>query len=55
MKLLRRFVRDEKGLELSEYAVMLAMITLLILAAISGLSSAVSGSFQDTTSVINYR
>lgn len=55
MKLLRRFVRDERGLELSEYAVILAVITLLIFAAIAGMSSAISDAFQDTSAVIDNR
>jgi Flp pilus assembly pilin Flp len=55
MNLIKNFIKDEQGLELSEYAVMCALIILLILAAITGLSSAISGAFQDTTAVINQR
>jgi Flp pilus assembly pilin Flp len=55
MDILKRFLRDDEGLELSEYAVMCALIILLIIAAITGLSSAISGAFQDTTAVINQR
>lgn len=55
MDILKRFLSDDEGLELSEYAVMCALIILLIIAAITGLSSAISGAFQDTTAVINQR
>ena len=55
MNFIKKFLKDEQGLELSEYAVMCALIILLILAAITGLSSAISLAFQDTTTVINNR
>ena len=55
MNFIKKFIQDEQGLELSEYAVMCALIILLILAAITGLSSAISNAFLETSSVINSR
>ena len=55
MNFIKKFIQDEQGLELSEYAVMCALIILLILAAITGLSSAISNAFIDTSSIINQR
>ena len=55
MKFVKKFLRDEKGLELSEYAVMCALIILVILAAIQGLSLAISNAFNETTDIINTR
>ena len=55
MKLFKRFVRDEKGLELSEYAIMCALIVLGLLIAIGALSGAISTAFQDTADEVNSR
>ena len=55
MKLFKRFVRDEKGLELSEYAVMCALVVLGLLIAIGALSGAINTAFQDTADTINTR
>ena len=51
--LVKRFVRDEAGLELSEYAIMVALIVIVLLAAIGFLSSAIGNAFSRTASVIN--
>ena len=53
MELVRKFIRDEEGLELSEYAVMLALLILGILAAITGLAGAIQGAFTSATGVIS--
>ncbi len=51
-KLMKRFLKDEQGLELSEYAVMAALIILLIVAAIEALSGAITGAFTRVTDVV---
>lgn len=50
--LLKKFVKDEQGLELSEYAIMVALIILAILVAIEGLSGAITGAFDALTGKI---
>ncbi len=51
--LVKRFIRDEAGLELSEYAIMVALIVIVLLAAISFLSGAIGRAFSRTASVID--
>jgi Flp pilus assembly pilin Flp len=49
--LLKRFVRDESGLELSEYAVMTALIVAALVTVIIALSGAIQvrfGQVEDT-------
>ena len=50
--LLKRFVRDEQGLETVEYAVMTALIVAVLVTAIGALSAAVSGRFGSVQGVI---
>ena len=50
---LKRFVRDEQGLELVEYAVMTALIVAALVVAIGLLSTAISGRFGGVTGTIN--
>jgi pilus assembly protein Flp/PilA len=50
---IKRFVKDEQGLETVEYAVMTALIVAALIAAIVALSGAVSGRFGEVTGVIN--
>jgi Flp pilus assembly pilin Flp len=52
MKTIKRFVKDERGLEGSEYALLLALICLAILVAITALSGAIASAFNRVTSVI---
>ncbi|MHC4438917.1 MAG: Flp family type IVb pilin [Planctomycetota bacterium] len=47
MKLLKRFIKDERGLEFSEYALLLALICLLIIAAITLLKNAIFNAFSE--------
>lgn len=47
MRLLKRFINDERGLEFSEYALLLALICLLIIAAITLLKNAIYNAFSD--------
>lgn len=46
-KLLARFMRDEQGLELSEYAVMAALIIAAVVTIIGTLGTTILGIFQD--------
>lgn len=48
-----RFVRDERGLETVEYAVMTALIVAALILAIGALTAAVSGRFDTVTGVIS--
>ncbi len=50
--LLKRFIRDERGLELSEYAVMVALIVIAVIIAIGALSTAIQGAFTETATTI---
>jgi Flp pilus assembly pilin Flp len=52
MKTLARFFRDDKGLELVEYAVMAALIVATLITAIVGLSAAIQGKFGALTTTI---
>jgi Flp pilus assembly pilin Flp len=52
MKLARRFLRDERGLELSEYAVMAALIIVAILTAIVGLRDAIAAKFGELATAV---
>lgn len=51
-KMIWNFIKEEDGLELSEYAVMGALIILIILASIQALSGAISGALQGVADVI---
>lgn len=49
MKTLKRFFKDERGLELSEYALLLALIAIAAVIAIKALSGAIVDAFDDAT------
>ena len=51
--LLKRFVKDEQGLETVEYAVMTALIVAAMVLAITALSGAVTDRFGETEGVID--
>lgn len=51
--LLKKFVKDEQGLELSEYAVMAALIVAALVLAITTLSGAIRDKFNDVSTTIN--
>ena len=51
-KLIKRFWADESGIELSEYAVMLALIVVALFVAILYLSGAIAARFSHTASNI---
>lgn len=50
---LKRFLSDESGLETVEYAVMTALVVAAMVAAITALSGAIIGQFNDTQAVID--
>lgn len=52
MKALMKFVRDERGMETVEYAVMTALIVAALVAAISALSAAVEDRFGEVEDTI---
>jgi Flp pilus assembly pilin Flp len=52
-KAAQRFLRDERGLETVEYAVMTALITAALILAIGTLTTAMTGRYGSLTSVVN--
>ena len=52
MQFLWNFLKDEEGLELVEYAVMLALIVAGLFVLITALGDAVGSKFSEVTSVI---
>ena len=55
MEKIKRFFKDEDGLELSEYAIMGALIILGLTGLIVGLGGAIGGVFTDVTTEVNAR
>lgn len=53
MKALKKFVRDERGMETVEYAVMTALIVAAMITAIGALSLAITGRFNAVEGVIS--
>lgn len=53
LKAIRQFVKEEKGIAAAEYAVLLTLITLALVAAVTGFEGAVSGAFTRAAGVIN--
>ncbi len=51
--LMKRFWKDEQGLELSEYAVMAALILAAVFAAIVLLRNAIANRFNATANAVN--
>jgi pilus assembly protein Flp/PilA len=52
-KLAKRFWNDEQGLELSEYAVMAALIIVALIVIITALSTSIGNAFTNLTSTID--
>ena len=50
--LLNRFIREEEGQDLVEYALLLTLIAVALVAAITGLTGAISGQFTRVTGII---
>ena len=48
MKMLKRFMKDDKGLETVEYAVMTALVVAAMVVAIGALAGAITGRFGAT-------
>jgi pilus assembly protein Flp/PilA len=44
--LIRRFIREDGGQDLVEYALLLTLIALALVAAVTGLTGAISGQFS---------
>lgn len=55
MKKLMAFLKDEDGLETSEYALMGALIVIGLVVAVQTLEGAIEGTLSDMTSAINTR
>ncbi len=54
-KLLRRFVRDERGLELSEYAVMAALVIVVAVGAVMALGVEIDAIFDKLLAALQGR
>ena len=52
-ELIKRFIKDEKGLETVEYAIMVALITLVLVGAILALSGTISDAFNQVGNEIS--
>ncbi|HEY0321875.1 MAG TPA: hypothetical protein VGC66_13015 [Pyrinomonadaceae bacterium] len=50
--MLKRFLRDETGLELSEYAIAAALITMGVVLAIEALGGNISGKINNLANVL---
>ena len=50
--LIKRFAREERGASLVEYAVLVALITGALVAAVLALGGAITGSFTAITGVL---
>ena len=51
--MLKKFFRDETGLELSEYAVAAALVALAVITAFTNLGSAIGGKIGQLVNDIN--
>jgi Flp pilus assembly pilin Flp len=49
---LKRFMREEDGQDLAEYALLLVFIALIVITALPNLGKSVSNVFSNTTSVL---
>jgi Flp pilus assembly pilin Flp len=50
--LFQRFIREEDGQDLTEYALLLALIAVATVAAINGLAGAISPAFASATAAL---
>jgi Flp pilus assembly pilin Flp len=53
MKQLKRLWKEENGQDLTEYALLLVLLTLAAVGALSNLASAINGVFVNATSSLN--
>jgi Flp pilus assembly pilin Flp len=51
--LIRSFVKDESGQDMAEYALLLALIALVLVVAIGAFREAIEGKFDEATSTLN--
>ncbi|MCW2956166.1 MAG: Flp/Fap pilin component [Thermoleophilia bacterium] len=51
--IITRFAQDEEGQTMAEYAVVLAVITVTILAALTALSTGIQGALGDVLGALN--
>jgi pilus assembly protein Flp/PilA len=51
--MIKNFLRDETGLELSEYAVAAALVAIAVVAAFTALGTAISGKINSLASTIS--
>jgi pilus assembly protein Flp/PilA len=52
-KLIQRFLRDEEGQDLAEYALLLGLIAVVVAAAVTTLQQAISPQFTGAAGVLN--
>lgn len=52
-RMLKRFINDERGLEASEYALLLALIAIAIVLAVTALKTAIEGEFNEAAGIID--
>jgi len=52
LELVKRFVKEEEGQDLVEYALLLVFIALIVMVALPNLGKTVSNVFSNTTSVL---
>jgi pilus assembly protein Flp/PilA len=52
LKVIRQFVKEEKGATAAEYALLLALITVLLVGAVQGLSGAIAGAMGAAAGII---
>jgi Flp pilus assembly pilin Flp len=55
MRMIKRFVKDERGIETSEYAIMLVLIAIALIVAIVYLQNAIATAFNNAADVIAQR
>ena len=53
MRMLKRFIKDERGLEASEYALLLALIAIALIVAITVLKNAIANAFNGAAANID--
>lgn len=51
--MIKKFLRDETGLELSEYAVAAALVAIAVVGAFGLLGDAITGKIEELTDAIN--
>ena len=52
LKAIRQFVKEEEGVAAAEYAILLTLIALVLVAAVTTLQGAISGAFTRAAGII---